>query len=106
MPRLWWTASFARAKVSPTQFADDELPLVRRYLEEGGTLWLFRERHDLFNSDAGRKLLSELCGAAALGQQRRSHAAKARAFLGQPFGGARGGVALAGEGRLYEPAQG
>lgn len=58
--------SFARAGLATTKFADDELPLVRRYLEEGGVLWLFRERHDLFNSDAGRKLLLEWCGARLL----------------------------------------
>jgi hypothetical protein len=56
--------SFARAKVTPTRYADDELPIVRRFLERGGTLWLFRERHDLFGSEAGRRMLAEFAGTA------------------------------------------
>ncbi len=59
--------SFARAGVTPTKFADDELPIVKRYLEEGGTLWLFRERHDLFASDRGRVFLEALLGSVPRG---------------------------------------
>ncbi len=54
--------SFARAGVTPTKFADNELPIVRKFLEEGGTLWLFRERFDLFASESGRRMLIELGG--------------------------------------------
>lgn len=54
--------SFARAGLKTTKFADDELPIVRKYLEEGGTLWLFRDRHDVFASDAGKQMLEQLVG--------------------------------------------
>ena len=54
--------SFARAGVTPTKFADNELPIVRKFLEDGGTLWLFRERFDLFASESGRRMLIELGG--------------------------------------------
>ncbi|MCE9608060.1 MAG: hypothetical protein K8U03_24505 [Planctomycetia bacterium] len=54
--------SFVRAGLKTTQYADDELPIVRQFLDDGGTLWLCRERTDLFASDAGRKLLEELIG--------------------------------------------
>ena len=54
--------SFARAKSSTTKFTDDEIPIVRKFLEDGGTLWLFRERTDVFAGDAGRKFLEEVLG--------------------------------------------
>ncbi len=54
--------SFARAGLKTTRFADDELPLVRKYLEDGGTLWLCRERADIFGSDVGKQFLSEIIG--------------------------------------------
>lgn len=57
-----YDGSFARAGVTPTKFADHELPTVRQYLEDGGTLWLFRERFDLFGSERGRQLLNEISG--------------------------------------------
>jgi hypothetical protein len=62
--------SFARAGVTPTKFADDELPIVRKYLEEGGTLWLFRERFDLFASESGRRMLIELVGPQSRGNSK------------------------------------
>lgn len=54
--------SFARAKLTTTKFADDEIPIVRKFLEDGGTLWLCRERTDAFAGDAGRKFLEEVLG--------------------------------------------
>ena len=54
--------SFTRAGLKTTKFADDELPIVRTFLEEGGTLWLFRERQDVFGSDHGQRMLADLFG--------------------------------------------
>lgn len=54
--------SFARAGLKTTKYGDDELPIVRKYLDEGGTLWLCRERNDVFSSDAGRTMFEELVG--------------------------------------------
>jgi hypothetical protein len=55
--------SMVRAKMTKTAFADEELPIVKKYLEDGGTLWLFRERFDLFAGDAGKKLVGEWLGS-------------------------------------------
>jgi len=54
--------SFTRADLKTTKFADDELPIVRKFLDDGGVLWLCRDRHDIFASDAGRTLVEELVG--------------------------------------------
>ena len=54
--------SFARASLKTTKFSDEELPIVRKFLEAGGVLWLCRDRHDLFATDAGRTLLAEFLG--------------------------------------------
>jgi len=54
--------SFARAGLKTTKFSDEELPIVRKFLEDGGVLWLCRDRSDVFSSDAGRTLLEELIG--------------------------------------------
>lgn len=54
--------SFVRGKITPDHFAADELPIVRKFLEDGGTLWLFRERTDLFSDPAGKQWLAELFG--------------------------------------------
>jgi hypothetical protein len=54
--------SFTRAGLKTTKFADDELPIVRKFLDDGGVLWLCRDRHDIFSSDTGRTLVEELVG--------------------------------------------
>ena len=58
--------SFTRANVTPNRFTADQLPLVRKFLEEGGTLWLFRDRFDIFADPAGRKVFEELIGEQPL----------------------------------------
>ena len=57
-----YDGSLARAGLERTAFDEAEAANVRAYLESGGTLVLTRERHDLFRSDAGRKLLAEVMG--------------------------------------------
>jgi hypothetical protein len=57
-----YDGSLARAGLEKTAFDEADVANVRAYLEGGGTLVLTRERHDLFRSDAGRKLLSQLVG--------------------------------------------
>lgn len=57
-----YDGSLARAKVEKTAFDEADAVNVRAFLEAGGTLVLTRERHDLFRSDAGRKLLTEIVG--------------------------------------------
>ena len=54
--------SFARAGLKTTKYSDEELPILRKFLDDGGVLWLCRERNDVFASDAGRTLLEELVG--------------------------------------------
>lgn len=57
-----YDGSLARAGVEKTAFDEADVPNVRAFLENGGALVLMRERHDLFRSDAGRKLLAEIVG--------------------------------------------
>jgi len=52
--------SMIRAKLEKTVFADEDLPKVRAFLENGGTLLLMRERTDIFKTDAGRAFLKEI----------------------------------------------
>ncbi|MCA9116345.1 MAG: hypothetical protein KDA79_14765, partial [Planctomycetaceae bacterium] len=52
----------ARAKMEPNRYSVDDLPYVRQYLENGGTLILLRGNFQLFNTPAGRRLQQELLG--------------------------------------------
>ncbi len=51
-----------RAQADQFVFQDEELPLLRQWLEAGGTLLLMRSSHDIFGSDAGRVFQTELTG--------------------------------------------
>ncbi|HEX5106556.1 MAG TPA: hypothetical protein VFV87_22205 [Pirellulaceae bacterium] len=57
-----YDGSLARAGLEKTAFDEADVANVRAFLEAGGTLLLTRERHDLFRSEAGRKLLAEIVG--------------------------------------------
>ena len=54
-----------RAKMEPDQYSAADLPEVRRYLEQGGTLILHRGTARLFETDAGRRLRRDLLGVAS-----------------------------------------
>jgi hypothetical protein len=54
--------SLLRGKVEPSTYADADLPRLRRWLDDGGTLLLMRERTDVFRTNAGRAFLAELVG--------------------------------------------
>jgi hypothetical protein len=50
-----------RAQIKPNVFAEDDLPHVRRFLEEGGTLWLTNRAKRVFDwTPAGQKFLIDL----------------------------------------------
>ena len=54
-----------RAKVTPNVFTAGELAEVRKFLEQGGTLWLTGRAKRVFDwTPEGQKLLHELTGAA------------------------------------------
>ncbi|MFN0077323.1 MAG: hypothetical protein ACKVY0_12700 [Prosthecobacter sp.] len=57
-----YAGSLARAKSPVTKFSADDLPRVRAFLEQGGTLVLLRATNDMFASDHGQAFLRELCG--------------------------------------------
>lgn len=57
-----YDGSLARAGIMPTRFSGDDLPRVTEFVERGGTLWLTRERTDLFASDDGQRWLAERLG--------------------------------------------
>lgn len=52
--------SFSRAKITPDRYSAADLVALRKFLENGGTLWLGRERHDLFADAAGKEWLVSL----------------------------------------------
>jgi hypothetical protein len=54
--------SFTRGRIVPDHFAESEILVVKKFLEDGGTLWLFRERLDLFAEPAGLKFLNDTFG--------------------------------------------
>jgi hypothetical protein len=56
--------SFTRGRITPDRYSDADLPYVKKFLEEGGTLWLFRERADLFADPAAKTMLYEWTGGA------------------------------------------
>ena len=55
--------NFTRAKIEPDRFGEQDLPKVKAFLEQGGTLILMRERTDLFASPHGQQFLADLIGA-------------------------------------------
>jgi hypothetical protein len=57
-----YDGSLTRAGLEKTAFDDKDVVNVRAFLEAGGTLLAMRERHDLFRSDAGRKMLVQIVG--------------------------------------------
>ncbi len=52
--------SLARAKMIVDRYSNDDLRHVLKFIEDGGTLWLCRERIDLFVDPAGKKWLATL----------------------------------------------
>jgi len=61
--------NFTRAGTKPDRFRPEDLPHLRKFLEDGGTLLLMRERKDLFATDHGRKFLTEIVGTGTREQQ-------------------------------------
>lgn len=57
-----YAGSLARAKSPVTKFSADDLPRVRVFMEQGGTLVLLRATHEMFASEHGQAFLRELCG--------------------------------------------
>lgn len=57
-----YAGSLARAKSPVSKFSVDDLPRVRAFLEQGGTLVLLRATHEMFASDHGQAFLRDLCG--------------------------------------------
>lgn len=54
--------SFTRAKIEPNTFSEAELVTLRKYLEDGGTLLLMRQRNDLFAGPHGQQFLRDIVG--------------------------------------------
>jgi hypothetical protein len=54
--------SFIRGKITPDHFTAEEIPIVEKYLAEGGTLWLFRERQDIFSDPEGMRWIGDVAG--------------------------------------------
>lgn len=61
--------NFTRAGTKPDRFRPEDLPHLREFLENGGTLLLMRERTDLFATDHGRKFLTEIVGTGTQEQR-------------------------------------
>lgn len=57
--------SFTRAGIRPDKFSEEDVAHVRRFLHEGGSLVLMRERTDLFATPHGRQFLEEAFGAGS-----------------------------------------
>jgi hypothetical protein len=57
-----FVGSLARARSPVSKFSVEDLPRVRAFMEEGGTLLLLRATTDMFSSDHGQKFLKEICG--------------------------------------------
>lgn len=57
-----YAGSLARAKSPVTKFSAEDLPRVRAFLEQGGTLVLLRATNEMFASDHGKAFLNEVCG--------------------------------------------
>jgi hypothetical protein len=57
-----YDGSLARAGIEKTTVDEADAVNVSAFVELGGTVVLTRERHDVFRSDAGRKLLAQLVG--------------------------------------------
>lgn len=60
------TGSLTRAKTEPRQYTKDDLPRVRQFLEEGGTLLLMRVGNEVFATPNGRDFLYGLTGTSPL----------------------------------------
>ncbi len=54
--------SFTRGKIVPDKFSSADLVHVKKFLEAGGTLWLCRDRQDLFLDREPKIFLYELTG--------------------------------------------
>jgi hypothetical protein len=59
--------SLVRGKVEPNRYDRDDLPRVRKFLEDGGTLFLMRVGHEVFATQEGRHFLGSLTEAGAVG---------------------------------------
>lgn len=57
----------ARGKVEPNKYDKNDLPRLKKYLEEGGTLLLMRQGHEPFATQEGRHFLGTLTEAGAAG---------------------------------------
>jgi hypothetical protein len=64
-----------RAGTRPDHYAPDELPMVRDYMDRGGTLLIVRRGRRVFDlTDEGRDFLSEALGTPAASPDARSRA--------------------------------
>lgn len=57
--------SLTRGKVEPSRYSAADLPRVKQFLQNGGTLILMRGQLDLFATPEGKAVLAELTGGAA-----------------------------------------
>lgn len=57
-----YDGSFTRGKVVPDKFSSADLVHVKKFLENGGTLWLCRDRQDLFADREPKIFLFEVTG--------------------------------------------
>ena len=65
---LFYDGSLTRAKVEPSTLGETDIAALEKWIEQGGTLVLCRERKDIFNNDAGRAFLARHFGAPTKGK--------------------------------------